>query len=238
MNKMFTYCLLAIFLAAIANVAVVYGHKPDEKILASYKKDISGDRVPEIIRIIHHSNENKRELTIKSGNRKPFKIPVASGPKPSIIFQDLTQDRIKDVIICVPGRGKMVPTYQLLSFANGQLNKIPLPEELTMVAQFEKNYQASIIINEANKAYTLNLTDRRKSLERKGLYQKGNLNEPTELMVHPFESLKLVRFRDLTYGLTGRQLIDDGYGGEKIAYIDSTWKWVNGGWKLQKTSVK
>ena len=84
----------------------------------------------------------------------------------------------------------------------------------------------------------MDLRDRKNGFDQKGLYQNGSLNEPTELMVHPFELLKPVRLENLTVGLKGRQSIGEEYDGELIAHVESIWKWTNGNWELQSTVLK
>jgi hypothetical protein len=97
---------------------------------------------------------------------------------------------------------------------------------------------ASIVIDKTGEEYKIGLKKHKKSFEQTGLYQKGQLNEPTELKVDSFEQFTPVRMRDMKMGLKASQPIGDSYSGSIIANVISTWKWSNGRWELYKTNVK
>jgi hypothetical protein len=218
------------------NLTVVNALDKRIEILATFKKDVTGDKLPDKIQIIKSGKIVKMQVISKKN--KNYIINLGEVQKPSVVFQDLTQDEVKDIFISNNNKKGGEAEYYLFSFGNEQMNKISLPEGLNIIAQFENNYQASIKINQSGKAYTLDFRHQKENFEKRGLYQNGALNEPTELMVSSIHSLQLTRNKDLTFGLKGRQLVDDGYGGAKMAFVDSSWKWVNGNWELQKTSVK
>ncbi|MGJ7921174.1 hypothetical protein [Neobacillus sp. LXY-4] len=240
MKKGIIFLILTITLIYSINQSYIVNADDDKiSILATYHKDVIGDSQNEKIQVVKFSKENKIEIQIMNGKKIIDIIGVKGNQIPSIVLQDFTQDGRKDIFISKPqSKDHSQTNHQLYSFQNEKLSKISLPEELVMVAQLENNYKAMVQINQSGKAYTLDLRNKKKYFDKKGIYQKGYLNEPTELMVQPFETFKLVRLRDLTFGLKGRQVIDEGFDGEKIAFVDSTWKWINGNWELQNSVVK
>lgn len=240
LKKESIFVLVTIFFICLTTITGVYAtdkQVPTE--IATYKKDITGDNQPEKIQVIR-TLDKKIEINIITPDEKKYKISLAGEQKPTISFKDLNQDHVKDIFIANPGKDGVTPSeeYLLYSFNDEQLSKIELPEALTLTTQYENDYKASILINQSGIVYTIDLHDRKTSLEQMGLYQNGFLNEPTELMVNSIENLKPVRLKDLTVGLKGRQPVGDAYNEDIIAYVESTWKWTNGTWEMQKTVVK
>lgn len=242
MRKEFIFGIISLVIIALINISGAQANDKSAKILTSYKKDLTGDDQFEHIQIKKNSgnkNSNKIEITISTSNKKTFNIPYTGDKVPKVSFVDYNQDHITDIFIMSPKtKGGTPSEFQLFSLINEQLTKIKLPDALTLEAQFENDYQASIRINESGAAYTLDLHDQKKDFDQKGLYQNGSLNEPTELMVHSFDKLNPVRLKDMSVGLKGRQPIGEEYDGILIAYVDSTWKWVNSSWELQSTELK
>ena len=112
------------------------------------------------------------------------------------------------------------------------------PEPLAVSSQFEDGYKASITIEETGQSYSFDLSDRKEEYDRLGLYQDGKLNEPTELMVLPFGTLKPVKVKNGLYGLKGSQRINGVYNADGIANIESTWLFEKGKWQVQNAEVK
>lgn len=234
--------VISLVIIALINISGAQANDKSTKILTSYKKDLTGDDQLEHIQIKKNSEgkkNNKIEITISTSTKKTFQIPFTGEKEPKVAFVDYNQDHVTDIFIMSPNtKGGTPSEFQLFSLINEQLTKIELPEALTLEAQLENDYQASIRINESGAAYTLDLHDQKKGFDQKGLYQNGSLNEPAELMVHSFDNLKPVRLKDMSVGLKGRQPIGEEYDGILIAYVDSTWKWINGRWELESTELK
>jgi hypothetical protein len=56
-------------------------------------------------------------------------------------------------------------------------------------------------------------------------------------MVLPFGTLKPVKVAGNRIGFKGSQRISGAYNADSIAYVESTWVYENGKWKLLDTSV-
>lgn len=219
------------------NITVVYALDKHQTKINSVKKDVTGDHRTELIEVINKGSSTKLYISNDKNRLVSFSLG-RNTLKTNITFQDLTQDGIKDIFVTFVNKKSDQEQYLLLAYENQQFISIPLPETVDITAQFENNYQASININQTKQSYTLNLRHRKEKLEKNGVYHHGALNEPMELIVSSIQSHQLIRLKDLSFGIKGRQLVDEGYGGAKLAFVDSTWKRVNGTWELQKTTVK
>ncbi|NMD70463.1 hypothetical protein HHO41_09180 [Bacillus sp. DNRA2] len=230
------FVLLTIFFVSFTNMTVVYALDKQSQIMSSYKKDVTGDHHPEQVQVIKEGQKVK--LVVNTGNYKAYSFSLGAAKKVKLIFQDLTQDRVKDIFLTSFNKNSNQVLNLLVAYENGEISNVSLPETLDITAQFENNYQASIKINQTKQSYMVNLLNYKGQLEKTGVYHNGALNEPTELMVSELTSLHIIRHKDLSLGLKGRQFVDDGYGGAKFAYVDSTWKRINANWELQKTTVR
>jgi hypothetical protein len=130
--------------------------------------------------------------------------------------------------------------YSLKDFTTTNLT---VPDPLEAESRFLNGYKAETKIEETGKNYLFNLKDRKKYYKKLGLYHNGKLNEPTELTVNPYSSLKPIHIKDNVMGLKGIQRVTGIANADTIADIDSLWLYQEGKWKLvnanvQKESVK
>jgi hypothetical protein len=234
--------LVFILIITLTTITVVYAKdKKEISTLASYKKDITGDHQQDRIEVkgITVGEKFKNvEIDIITSKDKKYNIPLTGNQKPKVFFKDLNQDGLKDLLVSSTPYEENETNFHLYSFKDDQFTNIGLPDPLSLTAQLENNYQASIVIDKTGNEYAIDLKNKRKSFERSGLYQNGRLNEPTELIVKSFEQITPVRLRDMKVGLKTSQLIGEGYTGDSIAKVVSTWKWSNGRWELLKTGIK
>jgi hypothetical protein len=116
--------------------------------------------------------------------------------------------------------------------------ELVVPEPLEIASTFENGYKAKITIGQTGKTYLFDLKDRKKYYKKLGLYYKGRLNEPTELTVNSFQSLKPVKLRTGEMVLKGVQRITGIANADTIAFVESTWKYGNSKWNLNNASVR
>jgi hypothetical protein len=234
--------IVIVLIITLTTITSVYAKdKKESTVLASYKKDITGDHQQDIIKINGIATGQKLknlEINITTSSNKKYNIPLTGNQKPTVYFKDLNQDGLKDLFVSSTPPKENATDSRLFSFKDDQFTNIGFPEPLSLTAQFENNYQASIMIDKTGKKYSIDLKNKRKNFERSGLYQNGRLNEPTELMVHSIEHINPVRLRDMKFGIKASQSISDSYTETAIANVVSTWKWSNGRWELLKTVVK
>lgn len=214
-------------------------------IISEKEYDITGDNKKEKIRLIGKPYEEDPDylkdiyIHIKSETGKTKTIPLESGTKALIKIVDLNRDGIKDLFVNVltGQKGSDITNY-LFSLKDFVRVDLTVPDPLVINSQFLNGYKAKLTIKENGQSFVFDLKDRKKLYKRLGLYYKGKLNEPTELMVNTFNTLKPARLKDGDIGLKGVQKITGIASSDTIAYVESSWGYENGVWKLVQSQVK
>lgn len=247
MKKEIIFAFAAFFMMSLSTITGVYAgeDKKDDMIaIIDEKADISGDGKEDFVSIkgIRYEDDSDflREvyIQIQASNGEKYKAKLEAGFDPQLQFIDMNQDGIKDLFISVETGGSGgVSNYYLYSLKDFELTDLTVPETVMMTTHFEDDYKASTIIQETGDTYTFDLKTRAKDYEKLGLYSKGRLNEPMELMVDPYSTLKPVKLKDGTNGLRGLQRISGANHADSIAFIESQWKYVNEQWALNSVKV-
>jgi hypothetical protein len=252
MRKELLFAFGAFFIMSLHAIAGNYSTEPMEKqpvnemTLKVYKKDVTGDGKKDTITLkaIPFSPDalflKQIWADIKTSKGSDIRIDYEGGYEPKIQFVDLNHDGIKDMLYsAATGGSGGLYNMALDTLADNKLVNIGLPEPLTIQAQFEDQYKASITFVDTNQSYTVDLSDRKEEYERLGIYTDGNLNEPMELMVGPyafFEPVKILGKRGK--GLKGYQQISGAYHADGIGTATSYWYYEKGEWKLIKIKWK
>ncbi|KMY52299.1 hypothetical protein AC625_10260 [Peribacillus loiseleuriae] len=231
--------LLAFF---ITYQAVSAQHKdiPNEMILVTEKRDVTGDNIPDrlVIKGLKYEEDAEflKEITlyVDTGEKK-FELPLSSGYKPAIQFVDVNKDGVEDVFITTETGG--ILNSFLFSFKDQMMKDLTVPKTVSITAQFLDNYQAKVTIN-GKKLLVIDLSDRKEEYEQSGIYTNGILNEATELLVDGFSTLKPVFLIGKGKGLVGIQLVSGVYHADEIALVESKWSYEKGKWKLIKANIK
>ncbi|MBB6447404.1 hypothetical protein [Bacillus benzoevorans] len=247
MKKEFGLVLIALFFLSLNNTfTAVYALDKDGKevVLIEEKADISGDGKEDTIFLKGIPYEEGASylkeifLQITGSNGKSERVELEGGYEPGVTFVDLNHDDIEDMLISIPSGGSGGMTnYSLFTYKDFQLKEIAPPDPLTITSQFLDQYQAKITIENTGQSYNFDLKSRKNDYDRLGIYQNGKLNEPRELMVDPYSTLKPVKINDNSYGLKAIQQISGAYHADGIAFIESTWNYENGKWLLLDTKV-
>ena len=242
MKRLQIFGITIILSITLTTITGVYAKEKKEiTTLVTYKKDITGDNQQDIIEVkgINAGEKfNNLEIDIITSKNKKYNIPLTGSKKPKVIFKDLNQDGLKDLFVASSPLEENENDFHLYSFNDDQFTNIGLPEPLSLTAQFENNYQASIVIDKTGNEYTIDLKNKRESFERSGLYQNGRLNEPTELLIHSNVQIIPERLKNMNVGLKIIQPLGESFSGITHANFVSTWEWRNGRWELRKTVVK
>nr|WP_041965276.1 hypothetical protein [Mesobacillus selenatarsenatis] len=247
MKKELLITFSAFFFMSLTALTGVYAGESNEKTvtISEEKVDVTGDGKKDLIYVKGVPYEEGAQffkkifLKVRASNGEIYKIELDSGYDPATIYKDLNHDSIKDIFISVPTGGSGgLSNFYLYSLKDFQVTNLTVPEPLAVNSQFEDGYKASINIQETGQSYSFDLSDRKDEYERLGLYQDGKLNEPTELMVLPFGTLKPIKVKDNLYGLKGIQRINGAYNADGIANIESTWIYEKGKWHLINAEVK
>lgn len=238
--------LLAMAAFFLISVTAVYAIEENNKVMMVSKEtaDITGDGKPDEIRLqgLPYQDEESylKEIFIEIGasNGETYKLPLESGAKAAQQLIDLNNDGLEDVFVSVStgGSGGIVLNY-LYSLKDFVVTDLTVPEPLELETHFLDGYKAEILINATGKSYRFNLKDRKKYYKKMGLYVKGKLNEPTELMVNAFSSMEPIALKDGKLGLKGVQRVTGIANADTIAYVESTWSNVNGKWQIADINV-
>lgn len=233
--------LLAIAAFFLISTTVVYAIEENNKIITISKEsvDISGDGKADdiLLRGVAYEDEDSylKEIFVEvaASNGKTYEIPLESGARAGLKLADLNHDGLKDVLVTVEtgGSGGIILNY-LYTLKDFVITDLTVPEPLEMDAHFLNGYKAEIVVKATDKSYLFNLKDRKKYYKKIGLYVKGKLNEPTELMVNAFSSMELVPLKEGKLGLKGIQRVAGIANADTIAYVESTWAHVDGKWKM------
>lgn len=247
MKKELLITFSAFFFMSLTAFTGVYAGESNKKTvtISEEKVDVTGDGKKDLIYVKGVLYEEGAQflkeiyLKIRASNGEVYKIDLEGGYDPTTIYKDLNHDSVKDIFISVPTGGSGgLSNFYLYSLRDFQVTNLTVPEPLAVSSQFEDGYQASITIEETGQSYSFDLSDRKEDYERMGLYQDGKLNEPTELMVLPFGTLKPIKVKNGLYGLKGSQRINGAYNADGIANIESTWLYEEGKWQVLNAEVK
>jgi len=261
MRKEFGLVLLALFFFSLNAITGAYAvenndleqqnenkHKIEPIIenqtILKEEADVSGDGKPDIIQITgNHYEEGSSYLKdiyleISGSDGHKYQAELDSGYEPTLKLVDLNHDGIDDMFISIPTGGSGgISNYFLYTFKDFSLTDIGVPEPLMITSQFLDGYKASMTIDNTGQTYTFDLKSRKKDYKRLGLYTNGKLNEPRELMVDPYSTLKPIQVKGESYGLKGIQQVSGAYHADGIAFVESTWYYENGKWNLVDTKV-
>jgi hypothetical protein len=235
---------LSVFTGAYATEEKKDKKAPAHEVI-QHKQDISGDGKGDQVTLKGIPYEEGQDffkqivLKVKTSEGKKYKEKLEGGHHPKVTLMDVDGDSIKDVLISAEtGDSSDVSRYHLYSFKNGIQTDLGVPDPLTVTSQFEENYQATIKIENTKESYSFDLGHRKKEYNSLGLYQDGKLNEPMELMVMPYSTLRKAKLDNGKSGLEGVQRFSGAGNEDTIGYIHSIWVIEDGLWKLAGTEVK
>lgn len=247
MRRELLIAFTAFFFMSLSALTGVYAVEEKAKIetLLTKQVDVTGDAKKDTIYLRGNPYEDgtlflkEIYLDIAATDGKTYKINLEGGYEPAIHFIDLNNDEVKDIYIGIPtGDSGGISNYFLYTLKDSSVTDLTPPEPLVIESQFKDGYQASLTIQETGQSYSFDLSDRGKDYERMGLYLNGKLNEPSELMVLPYGTLKPVKVSGNKYGLKGIQRLSGVFNADSIAYVESTWFFEKGKWILQDVSVE
>ncbi|WP_079509066.1 hypothetical protein [Mesobacillus jeotgali] len=246
MKKELLMTFTAFFFMSLTALTGAYAGESREKTVTVQedKVDVTGDGKKDLVYVkgVPYGEGaqflKKIYLKIKASNGQTYKIQLDGGYDPSTEYKDLNRDSVKDIFISVPtgGSGGLSHFY-LYTLKDFKVANLTVPEPLSANSQFQDGYKAYLSIVETGQSYNFNLSDRKEDYDRLGLFHNGKLNEPTELMVLPFGTLKPIKLKGDHYGLAGSQRINGAYNADVIANLESSWLYNDGKWKLLNASA-
>jgi hypothetical protein len=246
MKRELLFAFVALFLMSLTAITGVYAIENDSKMvpIVNQQEDINGDGLKDDIvlqGLPYQKNDiayKEFSLRIKLTNGKTYTETLSFGLEPQLNLIDINHDGQKDVFISIPtGQSGGMSEHYLYSAKDNQISNIPIPE-LQVQGQFKNGYKALVSIPATKESFVFDLMVRKEMYESLGMYQNGKLNEPTELMILPYGKLKPLSTKGLDYGLKGIQTITGTSKTDKIAYVETSWYYRNGDWKLINTLVR
>ncbi|MEH7110207.1 hypothetical protein [Bacillus sp. JJ1764] len=246
MKKEYGLALVALFIFSLTAITGVNAIEEGSKSITITKKsaDVTGDGQNEIVMLkgFPYQGEEgylkKIELVVMATNSKKYNFPLESGSKAALQLIDLNHDGIKDLFATVETGGSGgISLHYLYTLKDFHKTDLKVPEPLELETKFMNDYRAEMKILATGKTYLFDLKDRKKYYKKLGLYYNGNINEPTELHVNPFNSLIPIILSDGTTGLKGMQRVTGIANADTIAYVESIWRYSNNQWNLLKVNV-
>ncbi|WP_080846063.1 hypothetical protein [Cytobacillus gottheilii] len=245
MRKEVMIPLAAVFFFSLSAITAAFANENDKmNTVFEAEQDVSGDGKPDYIYINGLPYDEgagflkETKLEIQASNGKTYTKELAAGYEPSIVFEDLNHDDVKDMLIMIPTGGSGgLSHYFLYTLKDFDLKDLGIPEGLIASSQFLDDYKAKLEIQDTGQTFEFDLKERKKEYDRLGLYQNGKINEPLELMIDAYGSLKPILLENGQYGLRAVQGISGAYHADGIGYIESTWLYEEGKWVLQDVKV-
>ncbi|MDR7078282.1 hypothetical protein J2Y03_003332 [Neobacillus niacini] len=246
MKKELLLVASAFFLMSVTAITGVHAFEEKAKTVTISKQesDVTGDGINESIQlkgVLYDGEDDYLKdiyINISTDDDKQYTMPLESGSKASLKLVDLNKDGVKDLFanVFTGGSGGITLNY-LYSFKDFISKELAVPDPLEIDSQFEDGYKARIKIDLTGNSYLFDLNDRKKYYKKLGLYYKGKLNEPMELTVNSFHSLKPVKLKSGEFILKGAQRITGIANADTIAFVESSWNFGGGKWNLNSASV-
>lgn len=219
-------------------------------VLAEQKVDVTGDQTPDTVTLIGNK-ANPQDVYNPSfiimvfnplvKGYTFFKTPDG-GYNPTMQFYDFTGDKVPEILLSASTGGSGgVSNFFLYSAKANQPKELPTPPPLTLSGQFLDNYKVRIYVAEQNRAYTIDVSNRKQQYDNLGIYQNGRLIKPTTIMTNDYAQLRPVDInKDGVYDLQGFQRVSGAFNADTLGYVVSIWKWDRNAnkWALLNTSFQ
>lgn len=248
MRREMLVALCAFFLMTLTAITGVYAMEKEDKtnkLILEEKIDITNDEQEEIVQLKGDASDQPENsnffkefsLKVTKGKDKGATLTVEGGFDPTLHIIDINDDHQKEILLTVSANERGTEkNFYFFQLQGNHLIELEKPELASVESQFKDAYKAEIKINK-EKTYIFDLYDRRNHYEKLGLYHKGRLNEPTELILSPFSELKVTRFNNQT-AMKGKQRISGLATVDTIGYLETWWIWKKEEWVLEKVKVK
>lgn len=205
-------------------------------VISRDKEDITGDGKKELIVLtgvdLKNDQYNHVAITVTDSHHTNEKINLPKGYHPYLQLMDFDQDGVKDLYASISNNKLGLKSQQsIYTFKNIKPLDMGLPVALMLESCFLNGYKAQIKIRNTGNNHIFDLSGRKNYYEKLGVFHKGRLNEPTELMVTDFRNLMPVQIGD-KIGLKGIQKVAGVSDSDTIGYVESTWLYDQSEWKL------
>ncbi|WP_099160056.1 FG-GAP repeat domain-containing protein [Virgibacillus ndiopensis] len=240
--KYLVSCLLVLLTLHLNLTFTVFAEEkenPVEKLIATYKEDVTGDGLKEVINlygVIFSKNSNYLHntwATIKGPGKMQWKITYKGGYEPKLQFVDIDHDGVKDIFYqsATGGSGGLY-YYHLHTLKKENVKELPLPKSNYIHGEFQKEFKAALSIEPWNNPIIIDVKDRADEYIQQGIYDKnGKLIKKISLMVDPIAFFEPTLFnKSKGYGLKSYQQISGAYHADQLGSIESLWYFEDGKW--------
>lgn len=207
-------------------------------------QDVTGDKLKDRIILSGTFAEKDPQiltnvqLRIFVKSSKDFmEFDLADGEKPKIAFTDINQDGNKDLFVTIHPVGETKDAIKgyALTVKDKKLIDLDMPDPVSVESSFNNGYMATLKVGE--KSVVIDMKARKEQYEELGLYHNGKLNEPMEMLIGPYSSLKPV-YTVRGKGIEGIQKVNGAFEDDLVGEIRSVWLMDQTGWKLEKVFFK
>ena len=243
-NHIFIIGIVACLVQPSSADAVKQAEKTKKIELESHKVDVTGDGQKDSIILYgipfdedtKYFKEFKLVAKTKQGTKEQT---IPGGFMPSINFSDINGDDTLEVLMEIPTGGSGgVNDYYAYGVYNYKIEQVELPKALNINGSFNDDYQATIMVPEVNKSYTIDLKTHKKKYDKLGIYHKGKLSEPSETLISEYKSLKMKDVnKDGQKELVGVQQVSGASVVDRIAKVESIWVFKDQEWNLKEVKV-
>ncbi|RYG74534.1 hypothetical protein EU245_02745 [Lentibacillus lipolyticus] len=242
--KHFIRLLGLILLLPVTAMATEETNKPPPQQLATYNEDVTGDAEKETIDLKGLLFADDTEyyvdtwVSISSKDDEEWEVQYEGGYQPRIKFRDLNHDGVKDILYQrLANKNANLHDYQLHTLNNGKLNKMALPEQKYITAQFNDDFQVEVQLSPDKKPANVDISDQASKYAKLGIYDKnGKLLERTSPMIEPIASFKPIKIsKEKGYGLKSKQRIHGAFRNHRLGTVETLWYYEQDQWIILKT---
>ena len=207
-------------------------------------QDVTGDKLKDRIILSGTFDEKDPQMLtdvqlrifVKS-SKDYMEFDLADGAKPKMAFTDINQDGIKDLLVTIhpAGEAKEAVKGYALTVKGSKLHDLEIPDPVAIESCFNNGYTATLTIGQ--KSVEIDMKAKKDQYEELGIYQNGKLNEPMEMLIGTYSSLKPV-YTVRGKGIEGVQRVSGAFEDDLVGEIRSVWLMDGSGWKLEKVFFK
>ncbi|WP_445506169.1 hypothetical protein [Niallia sp. 03190] len=244
MKKELLFAFTAFFFLSLSAITGAYALEKEETAttISTNKVDFFHDGKEETIHLMGISTEEEKDLykevilEVQDTNGVKKHVQLEGGYNPSLQTVNMDQGKHPAIFIKIfTDKKGNKPNYYLYTFSSNEITEIAIPELPSITSQFKADYKAELTI-EGMKTYSFNLFKRKGHYDQLGVYRKGQLNEPSELIVQPYSSFLAIRYHQKP-AFKGIQVISGIDETDTIAYMETIWTRNKKDWKLEKIKV-
>lgn len=250
MLSLFTTPMLSVNASAI--LATEINLPADYYIFDTLEADVTGDGIVDMIYLAGHKIQSHLSaakdisITVKSGaDRSLICFPLAEvgGYQPYLFAGDFTGDKIADIYVETASGGSGGWSYHnIVSFTGGEPKELFGSKEnfaTNITGKFVDGWKVALANNTDGTTVIVGVTERREDYLRLGIYdEEGKVQKETQTMIAPFVKLEPIDIdHDGVYELKGRQSLSGAYRADRLAEVETMFKYTGTGWQSQSVLV-